>query len=153
MKEKYSIEMPVDFIERLKAIYGDELNISGLISNSVYSLLKHCNEVFSSDQIKKIHSWDEFNVVEYNEIRRACLILHDNGAINSWMDITDVTRSHIRRDAERAGHIIRYNFIADTRGYDDLDEDGNIRDYGYPTPSFTAFGSKSSVKMDDHYHC
>ena len=71
------------------------------------------------------------NIVEYNEIRRTCLIVQDNGAINSWMDMTGQTKSHVLRETERCGHVIRYNFIADTRNYDDVDEDGNItRDPG-----------------------
>jgi len=65
------------------------------------------------------------NIVEYNDIRRTCLELHDNGAINSWMDELDASQSYILREGERTGHIIRYNFIADTRGCD-VDEHGNI---------------------------
>ena len=53
------------------------------------------------------------NFVEYNEIRYACQETHDNGAINSWME---GDRNELTRDAERSGHIIRYNFIADTPG-------------------------------------
>ena len=55
------------------------------------------------------------NIVEYNEIRRTCLELHDNGAINSWMDRVDASKSsYVLKDAERAGHILRYNFISDS---------------------------------------
>jgi parallel beta-helix repeat protein len=58
------------------------------------------------------------NMVEYNEIRRYCLELPDNGAINSWMDRVDASRSpYILKDGERAGHIIRYNFIADGKDH------------------------------------
>ena len=53
------------------------------------------------------------NIAEYNEIRHTCLETHDNGAINSWMEDP---QGHTLRDAERSGYIIRYNFIADTRG-------------------------------------
>ncbi len=62
------------------------------------------------------------NIVEYNEIRHACLETFDNGAINSWMEDP---QGHIYRDAERSGHIIRYNFIADTRGCQ-VDEECNL---------------------------
>ena len=66
------------------------------------------------------------NIVEYNDIRRTCLILQDNAAINSWMDTLGPSREHVLRDTERCGHIIRYNFLADARNYDDVDQDGNI---------------------------
>ena len=66
------------------------------------------------------------NIVEYNDIRRTCQLIGDNGAINSWMDMTGQTKSHVLRETERCGHVIRYNFIADARNYDDVDEDGNI---------------------------
>lgn len=49
------------------------------------------------------------NVVEYNEIRHTCQELADNAAINCWMELPP-------RGAERCGHIIRYNLIADTYG-------------------------------------
>ncbi len=50
------------------------------------------------------------NIVEYNEIRRVCLETRDNGAINCWMEDP---HNHPGKDAERSGHIIRCNFIAD----------------------------------------
>jgi parallel beta-helix repeat protein len=53
------------------------------------------------------------NIVEYNEIRRVCLEILDTGAINIWMENPD---KHVRRDAERSGHVIRYNLIADAHG-------------------------------------
>lgn len=53
------------------------------------------------------------NIIEYNEIRRTCRESHDNGAINSWMDMSSVG---IIKEAERSGHVIRYNLIADTLG-------------------------------------
>jgi len=73
------------------------------------------------------------NIVEYNEIRHSCLEIHDTGAINCWMDVlVDESYIHpyapgakVKREAERAGHIIRYNFIADTWGCR-VDEEGNI---------------------------
>ena len=48
------------------------------------------------------------NIVEYNLIRHACLEIADTGAINSWMEQPP------SKDAERDGHVIRYNYIADT---------------------------------------
>jgi len=48
------------------------------------------------------------NIVEYNLIRHACLQIHDTGAINMWMERPG------KPDAERDGHVIRYNYIADT---------------------------------------
>ena len=56
------------------------------------------------------------NVVEYNRVEFTCLELHDNGAINVWMDELDESGQNVKRDGERAGHIIRHNFIADTIG-------------------------------------
>jgi parallel beta-helix repeat protein len=48
------------------------------------------------------------NILEYNLIRHACLEINDTGAINSWME------QPASKDTERVGHIIRYNYIADT---------------------------------------
>ena len=48
------------------------------------------------------------NIVEHNQIRYACLQINDTGAINMWMEQPG------KKDAERDGHIIRYNYIADT---------------------------------------
>jgi len=48
------------------------------------------------------------NIVEYNLIRHACLQINDTGAINMWMERPG------KPDAERDGHVIRYNYIADT---------------------------------------
>lgn len=53
------------------------------------------------------------NIVEYNEIRRVCKETCDTGAVNSWMDMS---ASGITREAERTGHVIRYNLIADVFG-------------------------------------
>lgn len=53
------------------------------------------------------------NIIEYNEIRHACLETYDNAAINCWMEDPN---NHVQRDAERSGHVIRYNLIADIRG-------------------------------------
>jgi len=48
------------------------------------------------------------NIVEYNEIHQVNLETADNGGINSWMDN--------ETSDERAGHIIRFNLIADIVG-------------------------------------
>lgn len=50
------------------------------------------------------------NVVEYNWIRYADQEISDSGAINCWME------KPVDPDAERTGHIIRFNYIADTLG-------------------------------------
>jgi parallel beta-helix repeat protein len=62
------------------------------------------------------------NIVEYNEIRRVCLEISDTGAINSWMEDPG---THARRDAERSGHVIRYNLIADAHGCR-VDDNGEL---------------------------
>ena len=64
------------------------------------------------------------NVLEYNDIRRACREIFDTGAINSWADTLDVTRTYVARDVERSGHVIRHNFIGQTWGLAQ-DERGN----------------------------
>jgi len=53
------------------------------------------------------------NYVEYNEIRRVCLAIHDTGAINSWMDVPG---PWVETHDERSGHVIRYNLIVDVPG-------------------------------------
>jgi hypothetical protein len=53
------------------------------------------------------------NYVEYNEIRRVCLAIHDTGAINSWMDGPG---PWVEEHDERSGHVIRYNLIVDVPG-------------------------------------
>ncbi|MEW6753309.1 MAG: right-handed parallel beta-helix repeat-containing protein [Candidatus Latescibacterota bacterium] len=50
------------------------------------------------------------NTVEYNEIRFADQETADSAAINCWMEDPPA------RGVERCGHIIRFNFIADTYG-------------------------------------
>lgn len=62
------------------------------------------------------------NILEFNSIHHTCLEISDNGAINSWMEDP---ADHAQKDAERSGHVIRYNFIADTRGCW-VDEEGNF---------------------------
>lgn len=57
------------------------------------------------------------NLLEYNDIRRTCLVLHDTGAVNMWMDpyeIGDDGRVYVLNRTDRAGHILRYNYITDT---------------------------------------
>jgi parallel beta-helix repeat protein len=55
------------------------------------------------------------NIVEYNLIRYACLEIMDTGAINSWME------QPASKDAERDGHVIRFNYIADTFAFQAAD--------------------------------
>jgi parallel beta-helix repeat protein len=55
------------------------------------------------------------NIVEYNLIRSACLEIMDTGAINSWME------QPASKDAERDGHVIRFNYIADTFAFQAAD--------------------------------
>jgi parallel beta-helix repeat protein len=55
------------------------------------------------------------NIVEYNLIRYACLEIADTGAINSWME------QPASKDAERDGHVIRFNYIADTFAFQAAD--------------------------------
>ncbi|MBZ5564736.1 MAG: right-handed parallel beta-helix repeat-containing protein, partial [Acidobacteriia bacterium] len=51
------------------------------------------------------------NIIEYNLIRHACLEIMDTGAINSWME------QPASKDAERDGHVIRFNYIADAYAF------------------------------------
>jgi parallel beta-helix repeat protein len=53
------------------------------------------------------------NIIERNETRRVCQETRDNGAINCWMEDP---HAHLSKDAERSGHVIRYNRIIDTGG-------------------------------------
>jgi parallel beta-helix repeat protein len=62
------------------------------------------------------------NIVEYNEIHHTCLETYDNTAINMWMEDP---QDRCERGAERSGHIIRFNFITDTRGCV-IDKEGNL---------------------------
>ncbi len=50
------------------------------------------------------------NIVEYNEIRNVGRESCDKGAINMWMEDP---YGLVERQAERSGHVIRYNLIAD----------------------------------------
>lgn len=67
------------------------------------------------------------NIVEYNEIRHTCLESHDNGAINCWMEDP---HGYTEPDAQRSGHLIRYNRISDTRGCL-IDSQGNFAPGGH----------------------
>jgi parallel beta-helix repeat protein len=58
------------------------------------------------------------NILEYNLIRYACLEIMDTGAINSWME------QPASKDAQRAGHVIRFNYIADPYAF--LAADGKV---------------------------
>ena len=53
------------------------------------------------------------NIVEFNKILHTSLEIQDSAAINMWMEDPD---SHSEKEAERSGHIIRHNLIADVRG-------------------------------------
>ncbi len=54
------------------------------------------------------------NYVEYNEIRWATQEISDTAAINCWMELPG-------REAQRCGHVIRYNYISDTYGTEVID--------------------------------
>lgn len=79
------------------------------------------------------------NIIEYNELRFNSLETMDNGAINSWGDVP-IEEPH--RDAERSGHIIRYNLIADTVGCHLDTRTGTIT---APDPTFT-----NGIYLDDY---
>ena len=64
------------------------------------------------------------NLVEFNEIRRAALEMHDTGAINCWMDVPGEGWPMLP-DQARSGHIIRYNLIAEVPGAN-VGPDGKI---------------------------
>ena len=65
------------------------------------------------------------NIIEYNQIQRVCRETRDNGAINCWMEDP---QSHLHRDAERSGHVIRYNSIKDTCGCVVVDDSKVVAD-------------------------
>jgi len=52
------------------------------------------------------------NFVEYNDIRRAAQELSETAAVNCWMEFSGPQA----KIAPRAGHVIRYNRIADMQG-------------------------------------
>lgn len=51
------------------------------------------------------------NYIEYNKIRRPCVVTNDTAAINCWHEMPP--------EIEPPGHVIRYNSIADADGRDD----------------------------------
>jgi parallel beta-helix repeat protein len=63
------------------------------------------------------------NIVEYNLIRFACMEIDDTGAINVWMEQPGT------KETERDGHIIRYNYIADTYSFEA--GKGKLQDTGW----------------------
>jgi parallel beta-helix repeat protein len=63
------------------------------------------------------------NVVEYNEIRFADEEIADSAAINLWME------RPLAVDAQRCGHVIRFNLIADTYGCE-VAEHGGVKTVG-----------------------
>ena len=76
------------------------------------------------------------NIIEYNDIHDTSMEISDCGGINAWMEGPFPA---MRADVDRAGHIIRYNFIHDLRSLShSLDEEGNVVDLG---------GGKGSLAM------
>ncbi len=69
------------------------------------------------------------NVVEYNEIRHVGMQSCDKGAINSWMEDP---YGHLEKQAPRAGHVIRYNLVADV-------ESGSCQHEGNPWMSWGVY--------------
>jgi parallel beta-helix repeat protein len=63
------------------------------------------------------------DIVEYNIIRFACREIDDTGAINVWME------QPATKDSERDGHIIRFNYIADTYSFET--QKGKLTDSGW----------------------
>ncbi len=62
------------------------------------------------------------NIFKYNKIKNACLEICDTGAIVGWMEDP---AHHARKDAERSGHVIRYNWIAGAPGCK-VEQDGRL---------------------------
>ena len=82
------------------------LSDSNVISHNLIEQMPHHGINMGNSQYGR-------NIIEYNEIRHACLQTRDNGAINVWGEDPD---GHIKKDAERSGYLIRYNLIADLHG-------------------------------------
>ena len=80
------------------------------------------------------------NIIEYNDIRRVSTELWESPGINSWMDEVDPSKSYIMRDAERAGHIIRHNFLEQTQGIAFDDYASNCVVYGNIVVGKMGFG-------------
>jgi len=70
------------------------------------------------------------NYVEFNDIRRVSTELFESPGINGWMDEVDVSKSHVLRHAERAGHIVRHNYLEKTQGIAFDDYASNCVVYG-----------------------
>jgi len=89
---------------------------------------------------------------QYNEIRRSNLEKVDAGAISCWMDVAEDGESYfpsttVDPHAERSGHIIRYNLIADTEGcYINPETDVLMRDNAHRKSSQNM---SSAIYTDD----
>ena len=70
--------------------------------NSIHDVPQHAVELGSSGLSR--------NIIECNDIRRACQRADDTGAINCWADAQE-------RNAPRQGHVIRWNLIVDSCGH------------------------------------
>jgi len=75
------------------------------------------------------------NTIEYNEIRHVCRETRDKGAINSWMEDP---YGHVERDAQRSGHVIRYNFIADVEDRVLDEQDTTVPSFGIYLDNYTS---------------
>ena len=76
------------------------------------------------------------NIIEYNEIRHVCQETKDKGAINCWMEDP---YGHLERHAPRAGHVIRYNLIAD------------VEDQHLSEPRYSKQGTPTQAIYLDNY--
>lgn len=92
------------------------------------------------------------NYLQYNEIRRTNLEKLDCGAISCWMDVAADGESYfppttVDPHAERSGHVIRYNLIADTEGcFIDPETDELLRDNAHRK---TMQNMSSAIYTDD----
>jgi parallel beta-helix repeat protein len=84
------------------------------------------------------HPWER-NILEDNLIRYAGLEIMDTGAINSWME------QPASKDAERAGHVIRLNYIADTFPFSAAD--GKI---GKGLGPYPPYGWANGIYLDNY---
>ena len=103
------------------------------------------------------------NYLEYNRIGNASQVLHDTGAVNMWMDPLRIDelagRVYVKRDADRPGHMLRYNYIYNTvQGYylDDWASNcvvyGNIFDGTWN--AVTIHGGKNNlIENNIFYNC
>ena len=90
-------------------------NCAGILMSYSNGNLLHHNliEYMPDHAINLNDSPDGRNIVEYNEIHHVCQEDEDTGAINCWMELGN-------RDAQRCGHIIRYNLITDIYGIEGI---------------------------------